>query len=62
MPDDRTPPLEIQEAARKLDAWLKGQPPVGANAPRPETAAERFARLPRSDRPAVLPPWRPPTT
>jgi hypothetical protein len=60
--DDRKPPPEIEEAARKVDAWLKGQPPVGggANVPRPETAAEKFRRLPRADTPQPMPAWKDP--
>jgi hypothetical protein len=43
------PPPHIAEAARIVDAWLKGQPGVlsnntGTPPPRPETAAEKFRR------------------
>jgi hypothetical protein len=61
---DNTPPPEIEEAARKVDSWLKGQSPiVGSQQPqRPESAAERFKRTVRSDKPEAQPPWKDPRT
>jgi hypothetical protein len=61
--NNSAPPPEIEEAARKVDAWLKSQPPiVGSQQPqqRPETAAERFARTIRSDTPPLMPAWKNP--
>jgi hypothetical protein len=60
---DNQPPPEIQEAARKVEEYLKSQPPIaGSPQPqqRPETAAERFARTVRSDTPPVMPAWKNP--
>jgi hypothetical protein len=59
------PPPEVQRAAEIVDRWLKNQPGVLAGnpqpQPRPETAAQRFAKLDRSKPPASnLPPWRDP--
>jgi hypothetical protein len=63
MADDRQPPPHVAAAAAIVDAWLKGAPSVtagGANAPRPETAMQRFARLPRGDAPVPMPAWKDP--
>ena len=57
------PPPEVAAAAKVVDDWLKGVPSVtagGANVQRPETASERFARLPRSDKPVPQPAWKDP--
>jgi hypothetical protein len=60
MADDRQPPPHVAAAAAIVDAWLKGAPSVTANSPRPETAAQRFAKLPRGDAPVPMPPWKDP--
>jgi hypothetical protein len=60
MADDK-PPLEIQQAAAKVQAWLDSQKPVATSQPR-ERAVDRFARTPRSDTPAPQPPWKDPRT
>jgi hypothetical protein len=62
MPDDRKPPAHVAAAAEVVGRWLKGAPSGGANAQRLETAAERFARLPRADKPVPLPAWKDPRT
>jgi hypothetical protein len=57
------PPPEVERAAAVVDAWLKNQPGIiagGATAPRPQTAAERFSKMVRPDRPAVMPAWKDP--
>jgi hypothetical protein len=58
------PPPHVAAAAKIVDEWLRGQPgvlDVGKPQPqRPETAAERFKRTPRSDTPAPQPPWKDP--
>jgi hypothetical protein len=59
---DNQPPEEIQIAARKVDNWLKGQPPIaGSQQPqqRPESAAERFKRARDIDQ-SKMPEWRDP--
>jgi hypothetical protein len=50
--DDR-PPLEIQQSAAKVQAWLDRRPQ-----PQPrENAFDKFARMSRSDTPPVMPAW-----
>jgi hypothetical protein len=56
---DEKPPLEIQQAAAKVQAWLDSQKPAAASQPR-ERAVDRFARMPRSDVPPQMPAWRDP--
>jgi hypothetical protein len=55
-------PPQVAAAAKVVDDWLKGQPPVaGTPQPRPETAAQKFAKLDRSQPPrSDLPAWRDP--
>jgi hypothetical protein len=57
---DRAVPAEVQAAAEIVDRYLKGAPSVLATAQRPETAFERFARIPRSDKPVPQPEWKAP--
>jgi hypothetical protein len=59
------PPELVKRAAAVVDRWLKNQPNVldtgTPQPPRPETAAQRFAKLDRSQPPrSDLPPWRDP--
>jgi hypothetical protein len=60
------PPPHVAGAAKVVDDWLKGQPGVlspDTPQPRPETAAQRFAKLDRSQPPrSDLPAWRDPRT
>jgi hypothetical protein len=62
MSDTRQPPPHVAEAAKIVDEWLRGQPgAIGTGAPqRRETAAERFAKMPRADVPPVMPAWQKP--
>jgi hypothetical protein len=67
MTNDRQPPPHVAEAARIVDGWLRGQGSVldtgGTPQPRPETAAQRFAKLDRSQPPrSDLPAWKDPRT
>jgi hypothetical protein len=55
---DGQPPIEIQQAAAKVQSWLDSRKP--ASPPRPETAAERFRKMPRADVPAAMPSWKDP--
>jgi hypothetical protein len=62
--NNRVPPPDVQEAARKVDAWLKGQPavvPTGIAAQRPESAADRFKHARDIDQKS-MPAWKDPRT
>jgi hypothetical protein len=63
MADDRSPPAHVAAAAKIVDDWLKGAPSIlagAANAQRPETAFEKFARITRTDKPTPQPAWKDP--
>jgi hypothetical protein len=63
---DANPPPEVAAAAKIVDDWLKGRPPVAAAAavaPAPETArmsfAQRFDHARKFDQ-TKMPPWKDP--
>jgi hypothetical protein len=56
------PPPEVERAAKIVDDWLRGAPSVTANAPRPPSAAERFAKMARPEKPVPQPAWKDPRT
>ena len=60
MADDRAVPPAVAAAAKVVEDWIKGAPPVLGNAPRPPSATERFSKLQRGDKPAPMPPWKDP--
>jgi hypothetical protein len=57
---DNVPP-HVAAAAKVVDDFLRNSPSVlaGNNPPPRETAAQKFARLPRADSPAPMPPYDP---
>jgi hypothetical protein len=59
-------PPHVAAAAKVVDDYLRNAPSVlntGTPQPRPETAAQRFAKLDRSQPPrSDLPGWRDPRT
>jgi hypothetical protein len=55
---DDQPPPDVQEAARKVQAWVDRPKPEPQSQPQPQlNATERFKATVRADDPPLMPAW-----